>query len=179
MWPDRPTGERTNRSEQGWGRVQRPRRAFTAPGSLRREGHGAEQGERRLPAVEPGVLHHDRHVGFDHAGVVGAPRDRFGTREVIEPQVSRALALNNKDIRPSWRSIRKVDRDLDPCLLAAGIEDAYGLVTGELARAACAGGRDVAFRNRPDAPSDRLRHGLGRVYWQEWANAAGMAFVGF
>src|SRR5262249_37805061 len=103
----------------------------------------------------------------------------FGTREVIEPQVPRAFAVNDEDIRPGWGSIRKVERDLDPRLLAAGIEDAYSLVTCELARAAGAGGRDVAFRNCPDAPSDRLRHlvegafdgknGPTRPVWRSWA----------
>jgi hypothetical protein len=62
------------------------------PPSVLRIRHGRKQREFRPPRVEPGVLHDDRHVGFEHRGVIGVERDRLRIGKIVESQMKRPPA---------------------------------------------------------------------------------------
>src|SRR5689334_19796283 len=50
----------------------------------------SDRGDQRifsLPGIEPRVLHDDRHIRFDHAGVIGVARNGFGVGQVVESKM--------------------------------------------------------------------------------------------
>src|SRR5262245_40790250 len=96
--------------------------------SALRIGNGGEQGDLRAARIEPRVLHDDRHVGFEHRGVVGVERNRLGILEIVEPQVKRAPRRDDNAVGADRLAIGEEDRHIHVRRALAGIEDARGLV---------------------------------------------------
>src|SRR3954470_16267025 len=132
--------------------------------SVDRVRHGAQKRELCLPRIEARVLHHDRHIRYDHAGEIRALGHGLRFGEVIEPQMTGALRLDGETIGADRRAIREVDRDLDMCGLASRIQDAHRFMAHEFARRSGRGRRNVAFGNRPDTASNGRRHHLPRPF---------------
>src|SRR5262245_4718909 len=124
---------------------------------VRRVRHGGEERVRRLSRVEPGVLHDDRHVGADHARVIGAPGNRLRILELVEADVPRPHRGYGHPVGADRIAAGEEDRDLHVSVLVARVQDAGCLVADELPLACGAPGRNVAFCDRPDLSSDAHR----------------------
>src|SRR5690606_15752839 len=116
-------------------------------------------GQFGLPRITPRVLHDDRLVGLDDAGEVRVRGHGLRRVQVVEAQVQRAARRHRYAVWPHGFAVGEVERDLDLRVAVAGIEHAGRLVAGQLPRAARAGGRDVAFRDDPQALSDVFHDG--------------------
>ena len=67
-----------------------------------RPGDGGQERVLRLPAVQPRVLDHHRHVGLDHAGAVGVEGDRLGEgEEVVAREKICTYSLDNGPLNES------------------------------------------------------------------------------
>src|SRR6185437_6254786 len=121
------------------------------------EGDGGEHGVGILARIEPGVLHDDRNVGFDHARVVLAARND-GVPQLIESQMHGASRRQVNKVRAYGLAIGEKDRDAHVRFLVGGVEHASRLVTGELGLGAGAPFRDVTLRDSPAETADWHGH---------------------
>src|SRR5437868_5478240 len=121
-----------------------------------RKGNGGEQGVRVLPRVEARVLHDDRDVALEDAGVVGAPRDRLRIAEVVEAQVFGAPRRHGNAIRPGRLAIAEVDGDGDVRVGVVRVEDARRLVAEELRLRSVTPLGDVPLGNGPTRAPDHF-----------------------
>src|SRR5436190_17681785 len=111
-----------------------------------------------LARVETGVLHNDRYVGSDDARVVGGARNR----QLVETDVP-GPARRYRDGKRSVRlAIAVINGDLYMRIDVIRVEDASGLVAGEVRLRPVTPRRNVPFRNRPDRPPDGARHASRR-----------------
>src|SRR6185437_4926446 len=84
------------------------------------EGDGGEHGVGILARIEPGVLHDDRNVGFDHARVVLAARND-GVPQLIESQMHGASRRQVNKVRAYGLAIGEKDRDAHVRFLVGGV----------------------------------------------------------
>ena len=84
-----------------------------------------------MPGIEPGVLHDDRHVRFEHRGVVGIARDRRGIVEIVKAQMQGAASRNRQAVGTDRLAISEKNRDCHMRVIIARIEDAGGFVLHE------------------------------------------------
>jgi caa(3)-type oxidase subunit IV len=90
-----------------------PARALADPRSSLSESHRAQEGERGLTRVEPGVLHDDRNIRFKHRGIIGVARHRRRLGEIVEAQVHRAPRWHRDAIRSDRIAVGKKQQDRD------------------------------------------------------------------
>lgn len=74
------------------------------------------------------MLHHDRHIRFEHGGMVGIAWHRLRVVEIIEAQVQGAARRHRYLIRPDRFLVGEEQGDDDVRVAVAGVEDAGGLV---------------------------------------------------
>src|SRR6185369_2262371 len=86
-----------------------------------RIGHRRHERVLRLARVEARVLHDDRHVRLDDAGVVGGVWDGLGIAQIVEAQVQRAPRRHRHAIGPGRIAILEVEGDGDVCRLRVGV----------------------------------------------------------
>jgi len=79
-----------------------------------RIGDCSNQGVLGLARIEPRVLHDDRNVRLDEAGVVGISWDRLRVGEVIEAEVPRAPRGNGHSERSGRLAVAVEDGDRLP-----------------------------------------------------------------
>ena len=77
------------------------------------------------------MLHHDRDIGFEHAGVIRFARHLFRLFQVVEAQVQRAPRGHGHAIRTDRFAIAEIKRDLHVRIDVVGVEQARGLVAFE------------------------------------------------
>ena len=84
-------------------------------------GNRGQQGDIRLPAIQPCVLNNDGNIGLDNAGIILTLRDRFRVCEIIEAKMQRAARANSHLIRTRRITVGKIDHDLYVCICVIGI----------------------------------------------------------
>lgn len=110
--------------------------------------------------IQPRVLNDDGDIELDDRGVVRVARHRSRVSEVVEPQVQRAACRDDDQVGTDRVPVGKMNRDLDPRIVTAGIEKAGGFVAFEGTPLTGAAAGNIAFGDDPPPPSDRIvRHG--------------------
>jgi hypothetical protein len=64
---------------------------------------------RRLATVKPRVLHDDRQIGNNHAGIFSAFGHRLQIGEIVEAQVARALGPDHEAVGTNRRAVGEID----------------------------------------------------------------------
>ena len=76
------------------------------------------------------VAQHDRDIGFEHRGIIGA-RNRRGILQIVETQMQCAARRHSEVTRTDRFAINKKHRDTCARVTIAGIEDARGFMADE------------------------------------------------
>jgi hypothetical protein len=107
------------------------------------------------------VLHDDRNVAGDDAGVGRVGLDFLGIVKVVEAEIT-AAARENRETISDGVAILVEDQDFDVGFGVAGVQDTDRLMTGHLGSGAVAVGGNIAFGDGPLFASDRI-HGIGQM----------------
>ena len=96
------------------------------------------------------MLHNDRHVSLDNAGVIRIAWDRLRIHKIIEAQMQGALRQDGYAIGPDRLAVGEETGNPNLSRTVTRIEDASGLVTYQTRIGSIHTlRRNIPFRNRP------------------------------
>lgn len=72
------------------------------------------------------------NVGLDDTGIIGVARYRFRIGQIVEAKVQSAAGRHRHPVRPDRLPIGKVERDLNVCIGAAGVQQAVSWLSIDL-----------------------------------------------
>ena len=107
-----------------------------------------------LARVKPGVLDHDRHVRLNHVGIAETRRDRLRIGEVAQPLVERAPRPHGECVLDRL-AVLKEHGQAHVCRGRTAVQNARGLVRGELGRGALTPFREISVGDYPLTCTDR------------------------
>ncbi len=95
------------------------------------------------------MLHYNRNVRNNYAGIISIPGYRCWGAQIVEPNVPCSPCRHNDLVRTHGVFIRKVNGDLNVGVSLTGVKNTNGFMAGELWLGAIAPPRNIAFGNCP------------------------------
>ena len=90
---------------------------------------GCDQRVFRLAGIEPRMLHDNRYIRIDYAGIIGRRGIGFWIVQIIETNMLRSARWHRHLVRPHRIAVAVVNGDLNVRFLIRGVQQAHRFVT--------------------------------------------------